>query len=45
MDSTLASYIAKDNGYDIITVHYNYGQRTEHKELEAFRNISNKSIV
>ncbi len=39
MDSTLASYIAKNEGYDIIAVHFNYGQRTEHKELEAFRNI------
>jgi 7-cyano-7-deazaguanine synthase len=39
MDSTLASYIAKNSGYDIIALHFNYGQRTEHKELEAFRNI------
>ena len=39
MDSTLASYMAKKDGYEIIAVHYNYGQRTEHKELEAFRNI------
>jgi len=40
MDSTLASFIAKNEGYEIITVHFNYGQRTEHKELECFRNIS-----
>lgn len=39
MDSTLASYMAKKEGYEIIAVHFNYGQRTEHKELEAFRNI------
>ncbi|WP_044416366.1 7-cyano-7-deazaguanine synthase QueC [Halarcobacter anaerophilus] len=39
MDSTLASYIAKDEGYDIIAVHFNYGQRTQNKELESFRNI------
>lgn len=39
MDSTLASYIAKNDGYDIIAVHFNYGQRTQKKELEAFRNI------
>jgi len=39
MDSTLSTYIAKQNGYEIIAVHFNYGQRTEHKELEAFRNI------
>ncbi|MDD2697733.1 MAG: 7-cyano-7-deazaguanine synthase QueC [Arcobacteraceae bacterium] len=39
MDSTLSSYIAKNDGYEIIAVHFNYGQRTEHKELECFRNI------
>jgi 7-cyano-7-deazaguanine synthase len=39
MDSTLSSYIAKQDGYEIVAVHFNYGQRTEHKELEAFRNI------
>lgn len=39
MDSTLASYIAKNEGHQIIAVHFNYGQRTEKKELEAFRNI------
>ncbi|MGA1932142.1 7-cyano-7-deazaguanine synthase QueC [Arcobacter sp. YIC-464] len=39
MDSTLASYIAKNDGYDIIAVHFNYGQRTEKRELKAFRNI------
>jgi 7-cyano-7-deazaguanine synthase len=39
MDSTLCSFIAKHEGYDIIAVHFNYGQRTEHKELESFRNI------
>jgi 7-cyano-7-deazaguanine synthase len=40
MDSTLASYIAKDSGYEIVSVHFNYGQRTEKRELEAFRAIS-----
>eukprot|EP01029_Cantina_marsupialis_P014288 TRINITY_DN31596_c0_g1_i1.p1 TRINITY_DN31596_c0_g1~~TRINITY_DN31596_c0_g1_i1.p1 ORF type:complete len:226 (-),score=60.39 TRINITY_DN31596_c0_g1_i1:235-870(-) len=39
MDSTLSSYIAKNDGYEIIAVHFNYGQRTEKKELQAFRNI------
>ena len=48
MDSTLASYIAAKDGAEIIAVHFNYGQRTENKELEAFRkiceelNVSNK---
>lgn len=39
MDSTLASFMTKNEGYDIIAVHFNYGQRTEHKEIEAFRNV------
>ncbi|GGD31919.1 7-cyano-7-deazaguanine synthase [Malaciobacter pacificus] len=41
MDSTLASYIAKNDGYEIIAVHFNYGQRTEQRELKAFRDICN----
>ena len=41
IDSTLTSYIAKNDGYDIIAVHFNYGQRTQKKELKAFRNICN----
>ena len=40
MDSTLASYIAKSDNYDIITLHFNYGQRTQNKELKAFHDIS-----
>jgi 7-cyano-7-deazaguanine synthase len=39
MDSTLATYLAKKDGYNIIPVHFNYGQRTQKKELEAFRDI------
>ena len=39
MDSTTTSYIAKNDGYEIIALHFNYGQRTENKELEAFHNI------
>lgn len=39
MDSTLASYIAKNEGYEIIAVHFNYGQRTQDRELKAFRDI------
>ena len=39
MDSTLASYIARNEGYEIIAVHFNYGQRTEKRELKAFRDI------
>ncbi len=39
MDSTLASYMAKEDGYSLIAVHFNYGQKTETKELESFRKI------
>ena len=39
MDSTLASYLAKKDGYEIIAVHFNYGQRTQDRELKAFRDI------
>ncbi len=41
MDSTLASYIAKHDGYEIIAIHFNYGQRTQKKELQAFKDICN----
>jgi len=39
MDSTLSTYIAKNQNYDIIPVHFNYGQRTQDRELKAFRDI------
>ncbi|MDZ7817831.1 MAG: 7-cyano-7-deazaguanine synthase QueC [Aliarcobacter sp.] len=39
MDSTLASYMAKNAGYEIIAIHFNYGQRTQDRELKAFRDI------
>lgn len=39
MDSTLSSYIAKNEGYELIAIHFNYGQKTERRELEAFRDI------
>jgi len=41
MDSTLGAYLMKDKGYDIIAVHFNYDQRTEKKEREAFHAIAN----
>jgi 7-cyano-7-deazaguanine synthase len=40
MDSALSAAIAKEEGYQIIGVHFNYGQRTEKKELECFRKIA-----
>ena len=40
MDSALSAKIAQEDGYEIIALHFNYGQLTEHKELESFRKIS-----
>ena len=41
MDSALSSYIAKKiDNYQIIALHFNYGQRTQKKELEAFEKIT-----
>ncbi len=39
MDSTLSAYIKKNEGYEIIGVHFNYDQRTQKKELECFYKI------
>ena len=40
MDSALSTKIAQIEGYEVITLHFNYGQRTQTKELEAFRKIT-----
>ncbi|MEA1879319.1 MAG: 7-cyano-7-deazaguanine synthase QueC [Campylobacterota bacterium] len=40
MDSALVAKIAQHDKHEIIAVHYNYGQRTQEKELEAFRKIA-----
>ncbi len=39
MDSTLSAYMMKNDGYEIVAVHFNYNQRTEKKELNCFYNI------
>lgn len=39
MDSTLSAYMIKNDGYEIVAVHFNYDQRTEKKELNCFHNI------
>ncbi len=41
MDSALSAKMAQIDGYNIIALHFNYGQRTQKKELEAFRKIAN----
>ncbi len=45
MDSTLAAYMMKDEGYEIIGLHFNYEQRTQTKELEAFHAICKELSV
>jgi len=42
MDSALSAKIAQKEGYSIIALHFNYGQRTEKKELNSFRKITKK---
>jgi 7-cyano-7-deazaguanine synthase len=39
MDSTTTLFIAKHLGYEVIPVHFNYGQRTEKRELKSFNDI------
>lgn len=39
MDSTLVAYIMRSRGYEIVALHFNYGQRTVTKELSCFRSI------
>lgn len=39
MDSTLVAYIMCSRGYEIVALHFNYGQRTVTKELSCFRTI------
>jgi len=40
MDSSTLAYVAKDMGYDIIALHFTYGQRTEVKERACARTIA-----
>jgi 7-cyano-7-deazaguanine synthase len=39
MDSALSAKIAQKEGYELIGIHFNYGQRTEQKELACYRKI------
>lgn len=51
MDSALAMYKAKQEGYEIIALHFDYGQKTEKKEKECFYklvqnlNIENSLVI
>lgn len=39
MDSTLAAYMMQARGYEVIALHFNYLQRTQNRELQAYLNI------
>jgi 7-cyano-7-deazaguanine synthase len=40
MDSSTLAYLAKSHGYDILALHFTYGQRTQNKERECARLIA-----
>ena len=40
LDSSLTAYKMRELGYEIVTLHFSYGQRTEKRELKAFRDVS-----
>ncbi len=40
MDSSTLAYLAKSEGYDILALHLNYGQRTEKKERQCAKTIA-----
>lgn len=40
MDSAVAASIAKSEGYEIVALHFDYGQRTMSKERECFDKIA-----
>jgi len=40
MDSATLAYLARDEGYDLICLHFNYGQRTERKERASALKIA-----
>ncbi len=40
MDSSTLAYLVKSEGYDILALHANYGQRTENKERACAKKIA-----
>ena len=45
MDSALSTKIAQKAGYEVIAVHFNYGQRTQTKELASFRQVTDSMAI
>ncbi len=42
MDSSTLAYLAQSQGYDLLALHLNYGQRTEARELRAARAVAER---
>ncbi len=40
MDSTTLAYLARSEGYELVSLHANYGQRTENRERESARMVA-----
>jgi len=40
IDSTVAAAVARDGGYELNLLHFDYGQRTEHRERTSFAAIA-----
>jgi 7-cyano-7-deazaguanine synthase len=45
MDSALSAKIAQKEGYEIVALHFNYGQRTKTKELNCFRKVADSVVA
>ncbi|QWU79400.1 7-cyano-7-deazaguanine synthase QueC [Campylobacter novaezeelandiae] len=39
MDSTVCAYLAKEQGFKVVALHFDYNQRTQNKERECFKQI------
>ena len=39
MDSSTTAYKAKNLGYEVVAIHFNYGQRTQKRELKSFNDV------
>jgi len=40
MDSALSAKLAQNEGYEIVALHFNYGQRTQNKEIACFHKVA-----
>lgn len=42
LDSTLCAYMLKEQGYEIVALHFNYSQKTQAKEQWCFNQLCNR---